>query len=144
MWSYSTVKHRAEQQMAYLHPRHKTIVDMVCNTNVDVNAYLLSVCIMLTLMLKERKPPGNFSVSIIWTELNTINSHITRGKTSLQWREGLCPCLHCAPVSSNPMCASNAIFPALFLINCYEFHSPVYIFSPNKIHLITQARTIPA
>lgn len=137
MWSYSTVEHKAEQQMAYLHPRHETIVDMVCNSNVDVNAYLLSLCIMLTLILKERKPSGKFSVSVIWTELNTINSCITQGKISLKWREGLYPCLCFTLASSNLMNASNAVFPALFLINYYEMHSPVYIFSPSRIYQMT-------
>lgn len=56
---------------------------MVCNSNVDANAYLLSLCIRLTLILKERKPSGKFSVSVIRTELSTISLHITQGKTSL-------------------------------------------------------------
>lgn len=60
LWSESPVKHKAEQQMAYLRPRHETVVDMVCNSNVDVNAYLFIVCIMLTLILKKRKPSGFF------------------------------------------------------------------------------------
>lgn len=91
MWSHSTAKHNAEQQMACLRPRQETIVDMVCNSNVDVNAYLLSLCIVLALILKERKPSGKFSVSVIHTELSTISLHITQGKTSLLKMERTIP-----------------------------------------------------
>lgn len=70
--------------MAYLRPRRETIVDVVCNSNVDVNACMFSLCIILILILKERKPSVKFSVSIIRTELNTINLHIIQDKASLK------------------------------------------------------------
>lgn len=90
LWSESPVKHKAEQQMAYLRPRHETVVDMVCNSNVDVNAYLLIVY-NADIAPQEKKTIWNFFIQYNMNWIKYYKLIYCWRQKSLCGKEGLYP-----------------------------------------------------